>query len=146
MRADLLIVDLLIKRGAEINIVDCDGNTPLHFVMNMFTKNETKFRAIAESLVMSGAKPNIRNKEMWAPLHIAARKGQIEGVRWAKMVNEILIELEMEPFDFNLSGGQQKWTVLHLAGCSGHHKVVDEILSIVNLSRCPINIYARNSD
>lgn len=46
------------------------------------------------------------------------------------MVNEILIELGMEPFDFNLAGGQQKWTVLHLAGCSGHIKVIEEVLSI----------------
>lgn len=43
--------------------------------MNVFSKNETKYRAIAESLVMSGAKPNQKNKEYWAPLHVAARKG-----------------------------------------------------------------------
>lgn len=49
------------------------------------------------------------------------------------MVNEILIELGMEPFDFNLAGGQQRWTVLHLAGCSGHIKVVEEVLSIASL-------------
>ena len=72
--------------------------------MNIFNKNETKYRAIAESLVMSGAKPNSKNKELWAPLHIAARRGQLEAIKWAKMVNEILIELNMETFDFNLPG------------------------------------------
>jgi ankyrin repeat protein len=66
---------MMIKRGADVNIVDSDGNTPLHFIMNVFSKSETKYRAIAESLVMSGAKPNCKNKELWAPLHIAARKG-----------------------------------------------------------------------
>lgn len=75
VRSNLQITDMLIKRGAEVNLVDSDGNTPLHFIMNVFSKGETKFKAIAESLVMSGAKPNIRNKEMWTPLHIAARKG-----------------------------------------------------------------------
>jgi ankyrin repeat protein len=72
--------------------------------MNVFNKNETKYRAIAESLVMSGAKPNSKNKELWAPLHIAARRGQLEAIKWAKMVNEILLELNMEIFDFNLPG------------------------------------------
>ena len=72
--------------------------------MNVFNKNETKYRAIAESLVMSGSKPNSKNKELWAPLHIAARRGQLEAIKWAKMVNEILIELNMETFDFNLPG------------------------------------------
>lgn len=72
--------------------------------MNVFNKNETKYRAIAESLVMSGAKPNSKNKELWAPLHIAARRGQLEAIKWAKMVNEILMELNMEIFDLNLPG------------------------------------------
>ena len=75
VRANLLLVDMMIKRRAEVNVVDCDGNTPLHFMMNIFSKSETKYRAIAESLVMSGSKPNSKNKELWAPLHIAARKG-----------------------------------------------------------------------
>lgn len=105
VRSNLLIVDLLIKKLAEVNTIDKDGNTPLHFIMNIFSKSETKFRAIAESLVMSEAKPNSRNKEMWAPLHIAARKGMLEAIRWAKMINEILHELDLEGFDFNAPGG-----------------------------------------
>lgn len=96
---------MLIKRKADPNVVDSDDNTPLHFVMSSFIKNESKYRAIAESLVFSGSKPNIRNKELWAPLHIAARKGMIEAVRWAIMINKILISLEMEPFNLNLQGG-----------------------------------------
>lgn len=49
---------MMIKRGAEVNVSDGEGNTPLHFIMNVFSKSETKYKAIAESLVMSGAKPN----------------------------------------------------------------------------------------
>jgi hypothetical protein len=64
------------------------------------------------------------------------------------MVNNILQELGIEIFDFNLLGGQQKWSCLHLAGYSGHYKVVEEILSgtIEQLSKFPINVYARNMD
>jgi len=75
VRTHLDLTDLMIKRGAEVNISDSDGLTPLHFIMNVFSKSETKYQAIAESLVMSGAKPNTKNNELWAPLHMAARKG-----------------------------------------------------------------------
>ena len=144
VRADLQITDMLIKRGAEVNVADLDGNTPLHFVMNVFTKGETKYKAIAESLMMSGAKPNSRNKEFWGPLHIAARKGYLEAIKWAKMVNVILAELNMETFDFNFGGGAQKWSILHLASCSGHQKVVEEILDWEK--EIPINVFARTME
>ena len=58
VRTDLQLVDMMIKRGAEVNIIDKDGNTPLHFIVNVFSKSETKYKAIAESLIMSGARPN----------------------------------------------------------------------------------------
>jgi exosome complex RNA-binding protein Csl4 len=56
--------------------------------------------------------------------------------------------MEMETFDFNLSGGTQKWTPLHLAGYSGHYKIIEEILSgsLEILRKFPINVYARNID
>ena len=64
------------------------------------------------------------------------------------MTNDILKEMGMETFDFNMPGGQQKWTSLHLAGYSGHHKVVEEILAgtVDDIRRFPINVYARNID
>lgn len=105
VRTNLLLADMMIKRGAEVNVTDSDGNTPLHFIMNVFSKNESKYRAIAECLVFSGAKANAKNLESWAPIHIAARKGQIEGIRWAKATNEILHEMDLETFDFNMPGG-----------------------------------------
>ena len=58
VRTNLLLADMMIKRGAEVNVADQDGNTPLHFIMNVFPKNESKYRAIAECLIFSGAKPN----------------------------------------------------------------------------------------
>ena len=75
VRTNMMLTDMMIKRGAEVNVADSDGNTPLHFIMNVFSKNESKYRAIAECLVLSGAHPNAKNIELWAPVHIAARKG-----------------------------------------------------------------------
>lgn len=148
VRTNLVLTDMIIKRGADVNITDSDGNTPLHFIMNVFSKNESKYKAIAECLVMSGAKPNAKNYEQWTPIHIAARKGQIEGIKWAKITNNILNEMGLEIFDFNIAGGTQRWTPLHLAGYSGHYKVVEETLSgnIDTLRKFPINVYARNID
>jgi ankyrin repeat protein len=42
VRSNLQIVDLLIKKMAEVNTIDKEGNTPLHYVMNVFSKGETK--------------------------------------------------------------------------------------------------------
>ena len=96
---------MMIKRGADVNIIDGDGNAPLHFIMNVFSKDQSKYKALAECLVMSGSKPNYKNNDSWAPIHIAARKGQIEGIKWAKKTNEILKDMGMETFDFNMPGG-----------------------------------------
>ena len=64
------------------------------------------------------------------------------------MINDVLRDTEMETFDFNLPGGTMRWTPLHLAGYSGHHKVVEEILdgSIEQIRNFPINVYSRNVD
>lgn len=75
VRTNLLITDMLIKRGAEVNAANEEGLAPLHFIMNVFSKNETKYKAIAECLVMSGAKPNLRNNDLFAPLHVASKQG-----------------------------------------------------------------------
>jgi ankyrin repeat protein len=39
VKLELKIVDSLILKEADVNKVDCDGNTPLHLVMNVFSKN-----------------------------------------------------------------------------------------------------------
>ena len=75
VKLEIGIVRALILKNADVNKVDCDGNTPLHLVMNVFSKNPQKCTYIAETLVMNGASPNIKNNDNWAPLHIAARKG-----------------------------------------------------------------------
>lgn len=58
VRNNLMLTDMIIKRGAEVNVANDEGNTPLHFIMSVFSKSDTKYKAIAESLVMSGARPN----------------------------------------------------------------------------------------
>lgn len=80
VKLEVWIVKKLLMRGADVNKADCDGNTPLHLVMNVFSKNAQKCMNICELLITHGARANIKNNDNWSPLHIAARKGQEKGV------------------------------------------------------------------
>ena len=51
----------LIKCGADVNVKDNNGNTPLHFAQT---------KEIAENLIKYGANVNARNKQGETPLHI----------------------------------------------------------------------------
>lgn len=39
VKLEVWIVKKLLLKGADVNKADCDGNTPLHLVMNVFSKN-----------------------------------------------------------------------------------------------------------
>jgi hypothetical protein len=49
-------------------------NTPLHLIMEIFGKEKSVYKAIAENLIICNAMPNIKNKENFAPIHLAAKK------------------------------------------------------------------------
>lgn len=75
VKLEIWLIKALIKKGADVNKTDCDGKTALHFVMNLFSKNPQKCQYIAETLVLNGAKPNLKDSDNWTPLHTAVRKG-----------------------------------------------------------------------
>jgi ankyrin repeat protein len=58
--------ELLVKKGAEIDAGDSDGDTPLHLAV--YTNN----KAVAALLISKGADVNKTNYKGWTPLHIAA--------------------------------------------------------------------------
>lgn len=87
VKLEVWIVKKLLMRGADVNKADCDGNTPLHLVMNVFSKNTQKCMSICELLITHGAKANMKNNDNWAPIHIAARKGQEKGVQTIIRIN-----------------------------------------------------------
>ena len=39
VRLENWLIKALIERGADVNKTDNDGKTPLHFIMNLFSKN-----------------------------------------------------------------------------------------------------------
>jgi cytohesin len=59
-------VELLIAKGAKINVLSESGNTPLHYATNA---------EIAELLIDNGANIHFKNKEGYSPLQNAVKGG-----------------------------------------------------------------------
>lgn len=69
------MVALLAKNGANPNIQDTDGYTPMH---NAAWHNKTE---LIRQLLSSGAKINIQDSTGSTPLRKAAYKGQADAVK-----------------------------------------------------------------
>ena len=61
-------IALLLAAGADPNVSDDDGETPLHAV----ARGGAGAEVAAVALVNAGADVNARNSQAWTPLHIAA--------------------------------------------------------------------------
>ena len=62
----------LIKNGADVNVQDTDGFTPLHFAV---VQGQVK---VVKCLLEYGANIKSKGKTEFTPLHIAAEKGKLE--------------------------------------------------------------------
>lgn len=134
------LVRELLKRRADVNLRDCEGNTPLHIILGVFNKNKIGSQMIADILIEAGAQVNALNKESWAPIHLAARRGQSHSIKWALRQNKILRKAGRETIDFNLQGGTHYWTPMHLAGHAGHFEIVELLVN------SGAQLFIRNSD
>ena len=76
-----MIIESLVNRNADLNRQDSEGNTPIHLIMNIFSKNPERCSTILDLLVEKGAKINQKNLDNWAPLHTAVRKGQESAIK-----------------------------------------------------------------
>jgi ankyrin repeat protein len=65
-----------VEKKANLNRKDSDGNTPVHLIMNIFSKNPERCKHILNVLIFNGANINDRNSDHWAPIHSAIRKNQ----------------------------------------------------------------------
>lgn len=63
VRLKISIIQNLIDKQADLNKQDSDGNTPLHLIMNIFSKNPEKCGHVIELLCMNGALTNCLNSD-----------------------------------------------------------------------------------
>ena len=62
-------ITILINRGANLNLADSDGDTPLHLAARRADTPENA--ALVSFLLDKGANPNIFNDRRWRPLDLA---------------------------------------------------------------------------
>ena len=68
-----LAITILINRGANLNLADSDGDTPLHLAARKTDVLENI--ALVSLLLDKDANPNIRNNAGWRPLDLAYHGG-----------------------------------------------------------------------
>ncbi|CAJ1409234.1 unnamed protein product [Effrenium voratum] len=157
---DPQMVMLLIRGKADVNQTDADGNSPLHVLMSVFDKGGKRAAAIGKILLQHNADCNMMNSDKWAPLHLAARRGQLRGIAFvlsnldsadaachkgacshvtAKSKGS-RVRTCSRAFDLNLRGGSHLWTPLHLAGHACHVNVVQVLIEAGS------DVFLRNVD
>lgn len=94
----------LLKRGANPNQKDKDGNSSLHYLFTIYNRNQPNMEKMAQSLLQYGADPNMKNNENWSPIHIVMKKGNIEALRFMIKYNESMKGTK-KIFNLNEQGG-----------------------------------------
>lgn len=63
-KLEVIIVEKLIEKGCNVNVKETNtGDTPLHLLINVFSKNSTNSRQILEIFAVNGADLNMKNNE-----------------------------------------------------------------------------------
>mmetsp|Transcript_44419 Transcript_44419/g.100220 ORF Transcript_44419/g.100220 Transcript_44419/m.100220 type:complete len:1024 (-) Transcript_44419:196-3267(-) len=150
---DVQAAESLVAHKATAYSADRDGNTPLHCVMSVFDRDAERGSQMVDLLIDNGADCNALNKDCWAAMHLAARRGQIGAVAYSRenlscapyecLENQCTHGPLGRPsmqhtrriarkcrrlFDFDAAGGAHYWTPLHLAAHASHCQCVQLLL------------------
>lgn len=60
----------------------------MHILFKIFDNNPKEAAKIGDLLLQNGAHPNLLNKGRWSPLHVAAKKGNINAIKYALHYNK----------------------------------------------------------
>ena len=139
MRNFSLVVKLH-NLGISLDKVDEKGNNVYHILFSVFVNNYDQCTQIGNYFIEQGLNNyNNKNKDGWAPIHIAAKHGNFVCLEWIGFINKILLKKNKELIDINVTG-KKNWTALHLVVSS--YKYL-ECIQLLNLGG---NVFARNTD
>ncbi|KAG0041691.1 hypothetical protein BGZ90_009691, partial [Linnemannia elongata] len=78
------VIELLLKKGAEVNAIDSRKSTPLHMVLEKMDNEE-----IVQMLLLYGADPSLRNGNKRNALCVAAENLRVMSA-WFLLENDLL--------------------------------------------------------
>ncbi len=108
MRAHWDVVNFLIEKGADLNIIGGDGGAPLNWAAHHDNVE------IINRMIEKGASLNVQNQWGMTELHTAIWRGNIHVV-------ESLLDQGSDPMIKTKEG----WTAMHYACRSGHDNIID---------------------
>ena len=128
-------VDMFLEAGADPNIVDDNGNTPI------ISAAYSGFVSIAESLINAGADPNAVNNEEYHAIHFAAQFGNTDYLQYVLTQSTFVIDT---PTTYNE-------TALMLACKKGYIQTVEflvksgaSVTKVDSFANTPIHIAIQN--
>ena len=62
-KCEVWLVEALIQAGIDVNMIDAEGNTPLHIIAGVFAKQKFKSIRIADLIMSKNPKVNALNHE-----------------------------------------------------------------------------------
>ena len=134
---------LLVKLhnlGFSLDKVDEKGNNVFHILFSVFINNYDQCAQIGNYFIEQGLDNyNNKNKDGWAPIHIAAKHANFVCLDWIGFINKILVKKNRKIIDINIKG-KKNWTALHLVISSYKYS---ECVKLLNLGG---NVFDKNSD
>jgi ankyrin repeat protein len=90
----------LLKIGADINILDSNGNTLVHKVVLLALFERLKNKELDDMidiLIANGINPNIRNNDGYTPLHLAVKPANDKDEKAAYQIVQKLLDYSADP-------------------------------------------------
>jgi len=111
------LVEVLCLFAADTNLLDSEGNTPMHLALAKEGGRDTQKRQIVEHLLAMGAEFKVPNMRGMLPVHLACRAGYIRCV-------QLLMERQAD-ISNPTSRGE---TCVHLACCGNHAEITQMLI------------------
>lgn len=112
------LVEYLLKNNVLTYGCDEKGSNAYHILFYCFNKKSPEYLIIGNILAEYKVKKNYFNNDLWAPIHVASRKGGSHCLLWIIRENNKEKKKKIKNvFDLNIKG-KNGWTPLHLCACS----------------------------